>query len=117
MTADREFDFIERAFGIAFHQRRTAHHHSRRAKSALHGVMLDKGSLNRMKLFPVSQTFDCRDLLAASVESESHATRRHFAVEPDRAGRACASIASDFRTGESQILPEDLNQRRRGIHV
>ncbi len=117
MTADGELDVIERAFGIAFQKRCAAHHHSRRTKPALHGVMLDKGLLNRMKLFPVSQTFDCRDLRAASVESECHATRRHFAVDPDRAGRACASIASDFGAGESQSLPEDLDQRRRGIHV
>jgi len=117
MAADGSLHVVQSAVWIVVQQRRAAHHHSGCAKAALQGVMLDEGLLNRMQLAIASQAFYRRDASFAHVKGEGHAARGDLAVHQYGTGRASSPVASDFRAGQPQLLPEKIGERSCRIDV
>ena len=100
---------------MLFDERGATHHHARRAEAALHRVVRDERRLNRVKLVALGQPFDGCDARSARVEREGHAAGSDLAVEPHRARRAGAAIATDLGTGQARLVAQDLDERGRGI--
>jgi len=67
---------------------------TRRAETALKGVLVDECLLHRMQRLAASQAFDCRDLAAVGLGGEHHAGVHALTVEVNRASAALAAIAS-----------------------
>jgi hypothetical protein len=117
MASHRRLHIVERALGIVIDECRTAHHHAGCAEAALHRIVLDEGLLDGMERLAVRQSLDGGDLTASRIERQGHAARGYLAVEPHRARRARAPIASDLRAGEVEVVAQHLDERRAGIDV
>src|SRR3982074_1951774 len=75
ITADRMLHVVQLRVWIAIQQRRAAHHHARRAKAALHRVMLHKSRLYRMHRVAMRQTLDRRNLATSLIPTQCHAPK------------------------------------------
>src|SRR5215208_2581643 len=72
----------------------------RRAVPALKAVILDEGSLHRVKLFAAGQPFNCCDLTALECGGERQARQHAAAVNEYGAGPALAHLAALLRSGK-----------------
>src|SRR5262245_51664850 len=88
-----------------------AHQLPRRAEAALRRVVFGKRLLKRMELAARAQTFNRRDLAAVGPDGKLAARVHRLAVEQYRAGAAFATVATDLRAGEIQVISEQLDQR------
>jgi len=95
---------------IALQQGGAAHNHAGSAKAALHGVVLDEGSLHLMHGVAVGEALDGCDLAAYRVDGECHAGESRGVVDPDRAGGAGAAVAYDFCAGETEVVAERFGE-------
>ena len=115
MAAGGRRDVVGRRIGIAVDQGRAAHHEARRAEAALHGVVRDERRLHRVQRFALREALDGGDLAATDVDGKQHARSNRHAVEPDRASRAGAPIAADFRPGQPELVAQHFDERRGGF--
>src|SRR5665647_3924085 len=108
MAADCGLHVLRRRIRITLNQGGATHHQARRTKTALHGIVFNEGGLHRMKSVAVGQALDCYNRPFANVDRQDHAGRHRSAVEPDGAGRAGATVARDFGTGETERPAQDF---------
>ena len=73
--------------------------------------MIDKGLLERMQAFAGGKAFDRLDRAAGRPHREITARIDRRAVEQHRACAALAPIAADLRTGQMQLIAQELRQR------
>ena len=97
-------------------QRGAAHHHAGRAIAALHRIMLDEGRLHRMQRIALRQSLDGGHRAGADINGQQHAGGNRRAIQPNRAGRASAAVAADFRAGEIEWPAQHLGQRGARLH-
>lgn len=68
MATDRGPHVLGGGIGRALQEFGAAHHYSRRAKPALHGIVLNEGGLYRVELVTICQTFDGRYATCADID-------------------------------------------------
>jgi len=112
-------DFLIRGIGIAIEQRPAGDQNPWSAETALHPALSDNGRLDRIEDPIVSQTFHCGDLSAITLHCQDHAAVDWIPVNQDRACAAFPGHAAVFCPGESQLIPQHLQQGqiRRDIYL
>src|SRR5690348_1171009 len=93
------------------------HDHARRAVSALHGVGLDEGLLERRELAVGSETFDGGDLLSGDAGGGRDAGSHGRAIDEDGAGAALAFAAAVLAAGEFEIVAQDPEEFAVGVDL
>src|SRR5690349_10601899 len=99
----------ERAAHIVFarlrlfrEQRSGADDHAAGAVTALRHLLLNEGSLHRMRRPNRSKALQCHNRLALHVANRRQTGSRRAAVEENRAGAALAKTAAELTRGEPQ---------------
>src|SRR6476659_2389949 len=94
------------------------HQHARRAVAALESVVAMERILERVQ-GPVrpGQRLDRRDLAAVRLDGEERAGLHRLAVEVHRARAAGRRVAPDVGSGESQLLPEEVDEERARLDI
>src|SRR3990170_4708862 len=92
-------------------------HHPGSAKTALQGVVVEKGLLNRMELFSLCQTFDGGDFGAIGLNREEDARANDSPIQKYGAGAAHAMLAAQVHPGKAEILPEKVSQGFARLHL
>src|SRR5919198_26971 len=88
------------------------HDHPRRAEAALERVALPERLLQRMQLAVLRQALDRRDLAAVGLDGEHGARLHREPVDVDRAGAADGRVAADLRSGEPEVVAEEVDEQR-----
>jgi len=100
------------------HQIHRAHHHARRAKTALQPVTVFEGGLHGVQASIRSrQTFNGGDGAAIGLHSQHIATFDSSAIDQDGAGPALSRVTSDMGTRQSQGAAQQLDQGGLGCNV
>src|SRR5579872_1628683 len=86
------------------------------AIAALRHLVLDPGLLHRMGVGRI-EPFDGGDQLAFDRADADRTGAHRLAIDMNRTTAAQADSATEFRTGESQVLPDDPEQRGVGRRV
>ena len=90
--------------GILGNQGCGAHHHARRAETALQAVAFAKRGLHGMQRAVGREPFDGGDVGALGLHGE-HVARLHgAAVQMDGAGAALRGVAADVGAGQAQLV-------------
>ena len=79
------------------------HDHSRRAKTALEGLRIEKRLLHGMQISIAGQALDGGDFAALGPIGGHKAAMDGFAIKPDGAGAAIAGVAAFLHAEPSQI--------------
>ena len=110
-------DVLLRRLRIEFQQADPGENHARRAKAALHPVVVHERLLQRMQFPVLRQTLDGDDFLARHVLDLQQARPRRALVDEHRAAAAKARAAAEFGAGESEVGPQHPQQRAPAVHV
>src|SRR5438552_5005217 len=110
VTGDRAADLFLRWMRIFLEQRDGAHHHSGRAEAALEAMLFDEALLNRMELAIGLEAFDRPQFSTVCLHCEDRAGFHRLAIEQDRASSAVRRIAANMRSGEAEVLSEEMDQ-------
>ena len=102
--------FMLRRIGLGVEQGFAGHQKTGRADSALQAGMLEKLALQRMQTIRSSDPLDGDDLFTLSLDGQYQTGVDEDPVECDRTGAAVAVVAAFFRTGETEILAQHLQQ-------
>jgi hypothetical protein len=102
---------------ILLQQREGSHHHARGAEAALQTVLLEKPLLDGMECRTIRQTLDGLQVVTIRLDREHGAGLDRLAVEQDRARAAARGVAADVGPGQSQILPDQVNQQQPGLDL
>jgi hypothetical protein len=104
---------------VLIQQRFRAHDHAVRAIAALHRLLVDEGFLQRMKLIPRAETFECHDGFSSRGAQRDLAGTNGFTPDKHSASAALAEPATEFRAGKIQIVAQDIKQRcvARGLDI
>ena len=84
--------------------------HSWCAESTLKGTLFDESLLKRMKFGSLPEAFDREDLLSVDINGEREARKMGLPIDENRACPARPQIAPALRSGESQVLPQHLQE-------
>src|SRR5215471_20491143 len=109
-------DLVTRRVRIVKDQSFRAHQLPRSAEPALWPVVIDESLLQRIDLPVLCQSFYGHDGLAVHPNRELAARIDRLAVQQDGAGAALAAVAADFRTGETQMIAQQFDQRPAVFH-
>src|SRR5437870_712655 len=93
-----------------------AHDLSRLAIATLRNVARDPGVADRFSL-AAGQSFDGRDLAVAKARYRQRAGPQRLAIEEDGAGAALGDAATEFGTGQTEIVAQDPEHRRIGQYI
>src|SRR3989338_5126153 len=85
-------------------------HHPRSAETALQGVVIEKGLLNRMELFSFCQTFDGGDFGVMGLNRQKDARANDGPIQKHGAGAAHAMLATQVHPGKAELLSEKVSQ-------
>jgi hypothetical protein len=77
----------------------------------------DEGRLERVEVLPAGQTLDRRDVEAVLGDGEQQARVRAVAADEDGARAALPVVAALFRSGEPEVLAQDVEEGRARIEV
>ena len=91
--------------------------HSGSAITALHGVGLDEGFLQRMEAAVLRQPFDGGDFFARDLGHLRDAGAHRRAIDEHGAGSAVAFATAIFAAGEFQLVAEDPEQEAVGVQL
>src|ERR1700730_6961154 len=111
VTADSMLYVVQFWVRIAVQQRRTAHHHARRAKTTLHCVMFHESSLYLVHRVAVRQALDRRNPATDCIDSQCHARKRWGLVDPYRTGGTRAAVANDLGSSQAQVVAQGFGKR------
>ena len=100
---------VEKRFG--------GQNHAAQAKSALRGILVDKGLLNGVRFFDRAQAFESRNFHALHGLDRSDAGADRLALYNHGAGSALAEAAAEFRAAQLQIVAQGVQKRRCGIKI
>ncbi len=113
----RGVDLRLAGFAVGAQQSRRAHHLATLAIATLRHVVLDPRVLHSLADQVGGQAFDGRNVRAFD-RCHRHDTRaRRRAVHIDRAGAAQRRAAAVLGAGQLQVVTQDPQDRRGGIHV
>src|SRR5829696_1415057 len=87
------------------------HEHPRRAVPALQRMRLAERLLERMELVVLREPLDRVDRRAVGLDSQHHAALDRVAVVEDRARAAVARVAADVRSGQLQIVSDEVDEQ------
>ena len=97
--------------GILIQQRLGCQNHSRSAKAALQGKLVNKGLLDRVECaIRPGQPFNRQDTAIADFISKEGAGAHRKGIDQDRAGATDLNFARDLGAGEVESLAQDLGQ-------
>src|SRR5918995_323370 len=85
-------------------------HHARRAIAALEAVVDVEGLLNGMEPTVLRQALDRPHLVPVGLDGEDGARLDRLAVEEDGAGAARGRVAPDRRSGQAELLPQEVDE-------
>src|SRR5262249_5625786 len=91
------------------------HDHAHGAVPALLRLLRDERRLDRVRALGRAEPFDRGDRAADGAAHWYRARADGLAVEMDGARAALAEPAPELRPGQSEVVAEDVEQRRRGI--
>src|SRR6266702_4699360 len=99
-------------------ERDERHEDARRAEAALQPVSLAERGLKRMQCVAraVSEALHGLDLVAARLDGEHEAGADRLAVQQDGAGAAHPVLASDVRSGEAQLVAQEVGEEQPRLH-
>ena len=117
IAADSQPNLLEGGIGILPQQALNGHDLARRAKSALEGVLLGEGLLDRTELLAVHQAFERGDLVALGLHRERHAGVARSPVDEDGAGAALAALATHLGRHQSKRVAQDVEQAPARFHL
>jgi hypothetical protein len=87
------------------------HDLARRAISALEGVMIEKGGLNRVqRAVFAGNAFDRRHLTALDLGRQGKTGKNPFAIDMAGAGAALALVAALLGPGHLKMIPQRIEQ-------
>ena len=98
-------------------ERGAGHDHARRAKAALHAVMLDEGLLQRMKFAVLCQAFDGYHGFALHQLDLRQARAHGVLIDHHGAGTAVALTASELRPRQAEVRPQHPQQPAVAVHI
>src|ERR1700739_484863 len=82
------------------------------AVAALAGLLVDKGSLQRMRPVRRAQALDCNDFLAGDGRKRLAARFLWFAVDQAHAAATLFEAAGEFGPPQTEVIAQDVEQRR-----
>src|SRR5438552_7779992 len=89
-----------------------AHDHARGAETALQGVMLAKRGLQRMLgTTRLAQALDRVDRCSVRLNGQDRARLHGAAVEVHRARAALGRVATDMRTRDAEVIPQEVDKQ------
>src|SRR5213594_1926163 len=99
-------------------ERDERHEDARRAEAALQAVSLAERGLKRMQRVAraVSKALHGLDLVAVRLDGEHEAGADRLAVQQDGAGAAHPVLASDVRSGEAQLVAQEVGEEQPRLH-
>src|SRR5262249_27187066 len=86
------------------------------AEAALQSVVLTKGFLERIERLTVGEAFDRLDVTAVHLDGEEQTRPQRGASEDDRARATHAVLAAEMRSGQLQIVAEEVGERLPRFH-
>ncbi len=87
------------------------------AEAALRHLLVDPRLLHRMQPAVLRQAFERRDLGALHLRHRPDARPHRLALDQHGARAALAEAAAEARTRQVEIVAQDVEQRRGGLHV
>src|SRR3990172_142456 len=103
--------------GVVLQERDRSHHHARSAVAALQTVLLHEAFLDGVEVSVLGQTLHRRDLGAVGLDREHGATLDRASVHEHGAGAAGSRVAADVRSGEVQLLADEVDEEKPGFHL
>src|SRR2546430_2518368 len=99
-------------------ERDERHEDARRAEAALQPVSLAERGLKRMQRVAraVSEALHGLDLVAVRLDGEHEAGADRLAVQQDGAGAAHPVLASNVRSGEAQLVAQEVGEEQPRLH-
>ncbi len=79
--------------------------------------MLVERTLERRQLSVTREPFDRGDARTVRLYRQQHAALHRGAVEVDRAGATVPRVAADVRSGEPEIVPNEMDEEAAGGNV
>src|SRR3989338_3767208 len=92
-------------------------HHPWSAKTALQGVVAEKGLLNRVEFVALCQTFYRNNFGAIGLNRQKDARANDGSIQKYGAGAAHAMLAAQVHPGKAEILPEKVSQGFARLHL
>jgi hypothetical protein len=89
-------------------QRDRGHHLARRAKTALEGVVINKGLLDRMQYGVLGETLDRRDFASLCGSRKHEAAIHASAIEMHRAGAALTKVTALLGPREMEVFAQKI---------
>jgi hypothetical protein len=108
-------DLIAGRFRVRYQETVGLENHAGRAESALKGIVLDKGLLDRVKLAVFGEPLNGFDVSSRDVPHGQLTGGNRLVVQKDRTGAAQTLSATKFRSGKGQIVSQ--NPQERSIRV
>src|SRR2546428_8138183 len=93
------------------------HHHSRRADAALCSAAFDESLLYRMQLISSRDSFDRLNLCAVNLRDRHQTAINNLTINHHRASATFTFAATFFRSGQLQLLAQNIEQSLHRIGV
>src|SRR5262249_52324008 len=117
VAGDAVPDLLVRRIGMPLQEVARAHQHAGRAEAALQAVLLPEALLQRVERAALCQTLDGLDGAAVGLDGEDGAALHGATVEADGAGAAARRVATDVRTGQPEVLADEVDEQRAGADL
>jgi hypothetical protein len=101
-------DFLFIGMRIFFQQRMSAHQHTGSAKTAVRGVMIEEGFLQRIETPVFAQTFNGQYFLPVHLRSKNKAGIDRIAVQQNGAAAAFPDFTAPLGAGQTEIFPQHI---------
>src|SRR5262245_50501882 len=94
-----------------------AHQHAGRAETALQAVLLPEALLQRVERASLRQALDGLDGPVVGLDGEDGAALHRATVQAHGAGAAARRVTADVRAGQSEVLPDEVDEQRAGADL
>jgi hypothetical protein len=91
--------------------------HARSAHATLSAAARKESLLDGMQLFSIGDPFNRNDLGAIGLSYGNQAAVDEFTIDEDTAGAALSFTAAFLRPGQSEALPQNIQQPFHGIRL
>jgi hypothetical protein len=111
-------DAVLRRLRFTPKQFQRAHDHSRRAETALQGVMLAERGLQRMLgITRPAQALNRTDRCSVRLDGQDRAGLHSAAVEMHSTRAALGRVATNMRTGDAEVIPQEVHKQLPGLNL
>jgi hypothetical protein len=108
----RVADFVLRWVRIALKERGGRHNHAGGAESTLKTVLFPKSFLDRVQIGFRAETLNRDDFATIGLNRKHRAAFDRRAVQMNDTGAARTRVAADVRSGQSEILAQEMDKQR-----